>query len=170
MEDRLNLREFQMRLAERLKSSGDRKAMADRLGFVAGGRHWLVSLDQVGEVVTVNRLARAPWTKPWFLGVAAVRGAIYGCTDLAAFLDVGHSPQRSEIRLLLANPRFNANAAFRIDQVLGLRNVAEMQQINSPSEARPWQGASFEDASGIVWQELVFENLLGSPDFLQVAA
>jgi twitching motility protein PilI len=170
MEDRLNLREFQLRLAERLKSTGEGKPMADRLGFVAGERHWLVLLDQVGEVVTVSRLARAPWTQPWFIGVAAVRGAIYGCTDLAAFLGAGQAVQRSEIRLLLANPRFNSNAAFRIDQVLGLRNVAEMQQISPPTKAKPWEGASYEDASGVVWQELVFENLLGSPEFLQVAA
>ncbi|MDD4880715.1 MAG: chemotaxis protein CheW, partial [Gallionellaceae bacterium] len=84
MEESLTLREFQTRLAERLKGAASQDGATAKLGFVAGGRHWLTALDQVGEVVTVTRLARAPWTRPWFIGVASVRGAIYGCTDLAA--------------------------------------------------------------------------------------
>lgn len=170
MEDRLNLREFQARLAERLKSVSSESVASGRLGFVAGGRHWLTALDQVGEVVSVSRLVKAPWTQTWFIGVVSVRGSIYACTDLASFLGVGQAEQRDEIRLLLANARFNSHAAFRIDQVLGLRNIADMKQVAEPTGKTPWEGATYEDASGVRWQELEFESLLTAPVFLQVAA
>lgn len=170
MEEHLNLREFQTRLAERLKGAASRDGENAKLGFVAGGRHWLTALDQVGEVVTVTRLARAPWVRPWFLGVAGVRGAIYGCTDLAAYLGVAPAETPEEIRLLLANARFGAHAAFRIDQALGLRNVAGMTRMDDAAEAEPWLQARFVDDQGIEWTELALGKLLAEPRFLQVAA
>jgi twitching motility protein PilI len=170
MEERINLREFQARLAEKLKGAADRDGEAAKLGFVAGGRHWLTRLDQVGEVVTVTRLARAPWTRPWFLGVAGVRGAIYGCTDLAAFLGVAPAETGDEIRLLLANARFGMHAAFRIEQVLGLRDTAGMTPA-PPADARAdWESARYVDGDGVAWTEIALDKLLADPRFLRVAA
>lgn len=170
MEERLNLREFQSRLAERLKSVASGAGEASKLGFIAGGRHWLVALDQVAEVVTVSHLASAPWTQSWFLGVAGVRGSIYGCTDLAAFLGLPPTEHREEIRLLLVNARFGSHAAFRIDQALGLRSISGMRsQVDTNNEA-PWMVARYEDNGGVVWQEIAFDRLLEEPRFLQVAA
>lgn len=170
MEERLNLREFQTRLAERLKGAANREGEAAKLGFLAGGRHWLVALDQVGEVVTVNRLTRAPWTQPWFLGVAGVRGTIYGCTDLAAYLDVAPASTPDEIRLLLANARFGAHAAFRIDQPLGLRGTSGMRALPVAGEPAPWRLARYADSDGVEWTEISLEPLLADPRFLRVAA
>ncbi|MDD5367018.1 MAG: chemotaxis protein CheW [Gallionellaceae bacterium] len=170
MEESLTLREFQTRLAERLKGAASQDGATAKLGFVAGGRHWLTALDQVGEVVTVTRLARAPWTRPWFIGVASVRGAIYGCTDLAAYLGVAPAGAPDETRLLLANARFGAHAAFRIDQALGLRNVAGMTPVPLVDDHAPWLLARFVDGEGIEWTEIALENLLAEPRFVQVAA
>lgn len=170
MKDRIGLREFQARLAERLQNVGSQTGEAAKLGFLAGGKHWLTSLDQVGEVVTVPRLARAPWTLPWFIGVTSVRGTIFGCTDLAVFLGAGPAETGDDIRLLLANARFGAHAAFRIRQVLGLRDVASMQRQSDAVGGASWQGAVYADADGVIWQEIIFERLLSSQAFLQVAA
>lgn len=170
MEERLNLREFQTRLAERLKGAEQRDGETAKLGFLAGGRRWLTGLDQVGEVVTVPGLARAPWTQPWFLGVAGVRGAIYGCTDLAAYLGVAAAGQPDEIRLLLASGRFGAHVAFRIDQALGLRNTAGMTRLPGAADAAPWQLGRYADGDGVEWTELSLEQLLAEPRFLRVAA
>jgi len=169
MEERLNLREFQARLAERLKGVANREGETAKLGFLAGGRHWLTGLDQVGEVVTVGKLARAPWTRPWFLGVAGVRGSIYGCTDLAAYLGTGAAEARDEVRLLLANARFGAHAAFRIDQPLGLRNTTAMTRLPATDAAPDWEFARYEDDNGVQWTEIVLETLLAEPRFLRVA-
>lgn len=170
MEERLNLREFQSRLAERLKSVSANPGESSKLGFLAGDRHWLTDLDQVGEVVTVPRLAKAPWTQPWFLGVAGVRGSIYGCTDLATYLGLTPPEQREEIRLLLANGRFGAHAAFRIDQALGLRAISGMRRLPDEADAPVWLVARYEDGDGVVWQQIAFDRLLAEPKFLQVAA
>ncbi len=170
MEERLSLRQFQNQLAERLKGAGSRDSASAKLGFVAGGRHWLTALDQVGEVVSVNHLARAPWTQPWFLGVAGVRGSIYGCTDLAAYLGIAAPEQPDEIRLLLANARFGTQAALRIEQALGLRNVAGM--TGQPPEAgdATWCIGRHVDEDGTEWMEISLERLLAEPRFLRVAA
>jgi len=170
MEERLNLREFQSRLAERLKGAANRDGETAKLGFVAGGQHWLTGLDQVGEVVTVARLARAPWTQPWFLGVAGVRGAIYGCTDLAAFIGIAPPAAPDEIRMLLANARFGAHAAFRIDQALGLRNIAGMTRQPNQDDGTAWLLARYVDGDGIEWTEIALDKLLDEPRFLRVAA
>lgn len=170
MEERLNLREFQARLSERLKGGARQDGGAAKLGFLAGGRHWLTGLDQVAEVVTVAGLARAPWTQPWFLGVAGVRGSIYGCTDLAAYLGEAEAVLPEECRLLLANSRFGAQAAFRIDQPLGLRNTAAMTRLPDPVSARPWLLGCYTDGDGTEWREIALEQLLAEPRFLQVSA
>ena len=78
MEAKESLREFQTRLAEKLKAAEAAKGASSKLGFVAGGRHWLVDLNQINEVVTVPALTEVPWAKSWFVGVASVRGALYG--------------------------------------------------------------------------------------------
>jgi twitching motility protein PilI len=170
MEERLNLREFQSRLAERLKTVAEQPGEAAKLGFVAAGRHWLINLDQISEVVTVPYIARAPWTQPWFLGVTGVRGTIYGCTDLAAYFGLSSDAPPEEIRLLLANARFGAHAAFRIDQALGLRNVSGMRRLPAAENHAPWELDRFEDGDGVIWQEICFDRLLAEPRFQQVAA
>lgn len=167
MDERLNLQVFQTQLAERIKGAGKRDTEAAKLGFLAGGLHWLTALDQVAEVVTVQRLARAPWTQPWFLGAAGVRGAIYGCTDLAAFLGVAPLLEQDEIRLLLANVRFGVQAAFRIERPLGLRNTARMTPVQDAAVALGVLGR-FEDEEGVVWQEISLEQLLAEPRLLLV--
>lgn len=168
MDERLNLREFQHRLAERLKGAAAGEGGGAKLGFVAGGRHWLVALDQVSEVVTVNHLARAPWVQPWFLGVAGVRGAIYGCTDLAGFLGIAPPETPEDIRMLLANARFDAHAALRIDQALGLRNIAGMTR-RPAVDAPDWQLDAYLDEQGVEWTEISLDKLLADPRFLRVA-
>jgi twitching motility protein PilI len=171
MEERLNLKEFQSRLAERLKTVATQPGETAKLGFLAGGDHWLVSLDQVSEVVVVSRLARAPWTQPWFIGVTGVRGTIYGCTNLAAYLGLVSDESADEFRLLLANSRFGAHAAFQVDQALGLRNISGMKSLPLSSDTAdiPCAVARFEDDEGVVWREIRLDCLLTEPRFLQVA-
>lgn len=176
-EPRENLRDFQARLADRLKSAQTTAGTGSKLGFVAGGRHWLVSLDQVNEVVTVPELAEVPWARPWFAGVASVRGVLYGCTDLAAWLGLAEPMPRGETRMLLAHPRFGVNAALRIDRALGLRGVGDMAEegtkegakepAGADAEATPWQLARWRDADGVVWTEISMERLVALPDFLE---
>lgn len=167
-EPSLSLREFQAQLAERLRSVA-RSEAASKLGFLAGGRTWLTELTQLNEVVSVTEIIPVPWAKPWFLGLANVRGVIYGCTDLAGFMGLDQDHARGESRLLLAHPRFGINAALRVERTLGLRNPAQMSQEITPPDAPPWVQALWRDAEGQVWTELNVERLVAAPQFLEAA-
>lgn len=170
VEPKMSLREFQAQLAERLKSAGQQPSSASKLGFIAGGRHWLIDLQQINEVVTVFGSTPVPWSKPWFTGVASVRGAIHGITDLAAYFGVAPRLEGEECRLLLVHPRYGVNAALRIEQPLGLRSVSGMKAIDTAPVANPAVTGGWLDQDGIEWIGLDIEPLVADPVFLQAGA
>lgn len=163
---RESLRDFQARLADRLKAAQARSGAGSKLGFLAGGRNWLVDLGQVNEVVTVPELTNIPWAKRWFAGVANVRGVIYGCTDLAAFLGLGEPLPAGESRLLLANPNFGVNAAWRVERALGLRALDRLSALAGDTPTAPWEAGRWQDTDGTAWTEINFEYLLTQAEFL----
>jgi len=162
-----NLRDFQSRLAEKLKAAEAASGSSSKLGILAGGRYWLVNLDQVNEVVTVPQLAEVPWSKPWFAGVASVRGVIYGCVDLAAFAGVAEPMAKGEARLLLAHPRFGVNAALRVERALGLRPADALAPAPGEADAPDWALGCWRDGAGEIWTEISVENLVHLPAFLE---
>lgn len=170
MEDRQNLRDFQAQLAERLKGVQQQAGNGSKLGFLAGGRHWLADLAQVHEVVTAAKLTPVPWAKPWFLGVASVRGVIYGCTDLAAFLDLAAPVEGEETALLLVHPRYGVNAALAIERAVGLRSVQALSRSLRTDADPPWVLARWTDADDAVWTEMSIEHLVVSPEFQQAGS
>lgn len=167
MKDKLSLREFQARLAERLQSAARRDQSASKLGFLAGGRHWLVDLGQVNEVVAAGEVTPVPWAQPWFIGVVSVRGVLYGCTDLAAFVGMAAPMVGEEVNILLAHPRFGINAAFRIERALGLRDVSAMRSKPSDQHGQDWSVMEWHDQDDTVWIELSVERLMANPAFLR---
>lgn len=164
-----SLREFQSQLAERLRTAA-RDGVVSKLGFVAGGWHWLTDLTEINEVVTVTEVTPVPWARPWFMGLANVRGLIYGCTDLAAFMGYGLDSERGEIRLLLTHPRFGVNAAIRVERTLGLRNPAEMTPLPSQPDDAEWIKHRWRGADGLEWMEISMEKLVASPRFLNAGS
>jgi len=167
MRSKQSLREFQTQLADKLKLAQVSDAASSKLGFVAGGRNWLVNLDQVNEVVTVPSLTEAPWAQPWFVGVASVRGVLYGCTDLAAFIGLTEPMPAGESRLLLVHPRFGVNAALRIERALGLRALSELRPEPMPQTAAAWEIACWRGADDQIWAEISMQNLVAMPAFLE---
>jgi twitching motility protein PilI len=167
MEAKESLREFQTRLAEKLRAAEDSKGVSSKLGFIAGGQHWLVDLGQINEVVTVPELTEVPWAKPWFVGVASVRGALYGCVDLGAYLGLAEPLPPGESRILLAHPRFGVNAAIRVERALGLRGVGELTPEPAEVDAAPWQVSRWHDRDGQFWTEINMERLVATPAFLE---
>jgi len=164
---RETLREFQSRLAEKLKAVETASATSSKLGIVAGGRRWLVELSQVSEVVTVAETTAIPWTQPWFIGVASVRGAIYGCVDFAAFAGVAEAMPKGETRLLLVHPRFGVNVALRIEQALGLRATTELTREPLDSQIQAWHVGQWRATNGDIWSEISMEKLVTQPAFLE---
>ncbi len=63
-----------------------RRPAASKLGLQVGDDRWLVDLADAGEVIPVPPITAVPLTRPWFAGVANIRGNLYSVVDFAAFL------------------------------------------------------------------------------------
>jgi twitching motility protein PilI len=169
MAERLSLKDYQRELAERLREAGAGR-MASKLGVQLGTETWLVDLGDAGEVIPVPPVTPVPLTKPWFRGVANVRGNLYSVVDFPAFLGVGAVILGESSRLLLLGERFRTSAALLIDRSLGLRNPEQLKPRATAGEAPEWLRGEFDDAEGKPWKELDVPQLVRHADFLSVSA
>ena len=168
---KLDLRAFQQELAARLAAKTAAQVESSRLGVAAAGQQWLIRLAEAGEVIPAPALATVPLTKPWFLGVANIRGNLYSVIDFAGFLGRGNVVPASHNRLVLFGPRAGElHAGIVVSQVLGLRNLAELAPAASSSGAHAWYAQRWIDADGNAWQEIDLARLAREPEFLQVGA
>jgi twitching motility protein PilI len=160
-----SLRDYQRDLAERLRTAGVGRT-SSKLGLQVGDEAWLVDLSEAGEVLPVPPITPLPLTRPWFRGVANIRGNLYSVVDFPAFL--GRTPVASgeQARLLLVGERFRLGAALLVDRSLGLRNPGQLEAVDG--EPGPWARAHYADADGRQWKELDLPQLVQHPDFLAV--
>jgi len=166
---RASLRDFQEDLASRLKAAAGEAAPSARLSFESGDSRWLLRLDGSGEVLTVPEVSRVPLTKDWFLGVANVRGVLYGVSDFAAFLGGQATVRGAENRLLLIGQPHGVNVALLVTRLAGLRNLSELEPVDDLDAVSPWGAEAWRDGEGRTWRELDGAKLLAHRDFLDVA-
>lgn len=164
MSRRLNLREFQQDLIDRMQAKSRAGDQISTLGVQIAEQNWLVDMHDIGGILPLPPLTVAPLTKPWFLGVISVRGALYGVTDIAAYQRTGKASGTVANRVLLVAERHAFNAALLVDRVLGLRNARSWTQSEADGQTR------YHDEQGNFWNRLDMAGLLGRPDFLQISA
>jgi hypothetical protein len=109
---RLSLRDYQRELAERLRLA-DSARSASKLGVQVGSETWLIDLVEAGEVIPVPPITPVPLTRPWFRGVANVRGNLYSVVDFAAFVGVGAVEVTERARLVLLGERLRCSSTAR---------------------------------------------------------
>lgn len=163
MSKRLNLREFQQGLLDRLQATDSSEARVSTLGVQIAGRNWLVEMGDIAEVLPLPRLTVVPFTKPWFRGVANVRGNLYGVIDMAAYEHSGVVSGDVNNRVLLVAGRHALNAALLVDGVLGLRDARTWRQ----SEGIDKQ-TEYHDEHGTSWRKLDVQGLVEQAEFLQI--
>lgn len=168
MSKRISLREFQEGLARRFAQAqaSDRRSL---LAVAAGDSRWLIPLAEAGELLPVPPLGSVPLVRPWFLGLANVRGTLFGVSDFAQFL--GHAPTRigPASRLVLIGARRNAHCALLVEAALGLRSPEDFEVISAqPQIGRPWDAQHWRDHAGQSWHFLDVPALLADPNFLDV--
>src|ERR1700694_5036011 len=155
---KLNLRAFQQELATRLAAKTTAQVEQSRLGIACADERWLIRLADAGEVIAVPQMATVPLTKPWYLGVANIRGNLYGVIDCACFLGLQLepvTPGASQTRLLLFGPRIgDLRAGLIVHRVLGLRNLADLSRNDTPAGAPDWYGSRWGGADGGGWEEV----------------
>ena len=170
MARRTGLREFQISVAEKLRTAATRTAAASKLGFQVGSENWFVALHEVNEVIPVPSLVPVPRTQPWFRGVANVRGNLYSMVDFAAFQGAEAIGAGMERRVVLISDRLVAGAGLLVSRMLGLRNPEQFTALSRPAEAPAWVGGAYADAGGTRWLELDLPALVAEQRFLEVGA
>lgn len=169
MGKRISLREFQQSLVERLTSAQRGEASSALLGVRSGPDYWLLDLPDAGEIIPLPALTPVPLTRPWFRGLANVRGTLYTVADLAAFHGFDPTPMGSDARLLLANNRFGFSSALVVTRAMGLRNPEQFEPRSSDPDSRRWVGETLSDNQGITWKRLLIRKLFAAPEFLEIS-
>lgn len=176
MANREALRELQSRLATRLQAARSEGVQASWLAVEASGGKYLFPLAQSGEIFPFTSAQAVPYTQHWFLGVANLRGGVYGVVDMASFV-AGQAPaprsdaSRAESRLVALNAALDVNCALLIDRLAGLRNAEAFTASSEPAAGSPsYFGNAYTDASGAHWQEINLQALSQQPRFLSISA
>lgn len=162
MPKRLDLRQFQQDLNDRMRSKGREGEQISILGIQLGAEPWLVEMSEIGEVLPVPPLTAVPLTQPWYCGVANVRGSLVSVVDLAAYLGRGATPHGARSRVLLLAPKHAFNTGLLVGRVLGLRNPRNWRRSETGG------GVRLEDSSGQAWRQLDIPALLAQPEFLHI--
>ncbi|HEY5994558.1 MAG TPA: chemotaxis protein CheW [Gallionellaceae bacterium] len=164
MAKRFSLREFQQNVLNRIQvqtSSGEANPVST-LGVQLGGQNWLVQMSDISEVLPLPALTAVPLAKPWFLGVANVRGKLYGITDLSAFSGIGETLRGQSNRVLLLADKYEFNAGLLVPRVIGLRDSSAWKQTILGIET------CLVDEKGQIWRRLDVPELLKRTEFLQI--
>lgn len=163
----LKLREFQEYLATRLNSAARGEISSALLGLQSGAHHWLLKLDEAGEILPMPPLSPVPLTQPWFAGMANIRGNLYSVIDFAAFRGEEPTPRTSHARLVLLGSRFGVNSAILVHRMLGLRPVDTFTPTDEAGD-QPWVSSVMADVDGKRWQRLDVPGLLSDQKFMQI--
>lgn len=170
MARRTSLREFQEYLAGRLTSAAHGQGTSSLLGIRSGDEDWLLDLSDSGEIIQLPKLTQVPLTRPWFAGIANIRGNLYAVTDFSIFRGGDPTPLNANARLLLVGTRHGSNAALLVSRMLGLRNAKDFEPEAADPAAPAWAARKYRDGSGNIWNKLSVRELLADENFMNVGA
>ena len=168
MATKTSLRQFQQDLALRRAGAKAGPASSARLGVQCGSALWLIDLSEAGEIMPVPALAGVPLTKPWYAGLANVRGGLVSVVDFSGFATGYATPRGPENRLVLVGARLGLNVALLVSRMLGLRNPRDFTLADEPAQRAAWEGAHWTDHAGFNWRELKLGSLVEQPELLHV--
>lgn len=176
MANRQALRDLQTRLAEKLQLAKTQGVAAMWLAVEAGGEKYLFSLAQSGEIFPWVGIQPVSYTQDWFVGVANLRGGLFGVVDLASYVS-GLAPRsknelaHSDSRLVSLNGAFEVNCVLLIDKLAGLRKQdAFIDFSEKEPDAPEFFGNQYVDLNGASWQEINLQLLAQQVHFLTIAA
>lgn len=164
------LRDFTAQLAARLQAAPEGpSAEAARLAVRIGAASFLLDMNSAGEIVSAPPVTPVPWTKPWFLGLANVRGRLIGVVDLMQL--AGGQPMAPEDaqQLVVFNESLKVNVGLLITRAFGLRNLKDLEPLGPVQEhARPWEARSFRDSDGSRLVEIDLQGLTSFEEFTSI--
>ncbi len=178
MDKKQKLRELQTRLAAKLQAvrSGDVASAAAWLAVDAGGGKYLFPLSQAGEIFPSSPIQKVAHTQVWYLGVANMRGALFGVVDFSHFAEGVRTGARNELarsdtRFVTLNGSLEVNCALFVDRIEGLRSTESFSESQDPKAGSPeFYGHTYVDMNGLLWQEINLQVLAQQTNFLNINA
>lgn len=179
MAKRQTLRKLQQRIADLLQQASNQPGLsASWLGVRLGQHRLLFPLQQSGEIYSVVGIEPLPYAKSWFLGVVALRGAIYGVVELSAFLKGENEKILAPVaekhlkpRLVAMNEAMGVNVVVKVDALEGLRGREDFVRSQPAAAGSPAHyGSVFFDRADESWQEINLQALVQLPEFLNISA
>ncbi|MFZ6848559.1 chemotaxis protein CheW [Undibacterium sp. RuRC25W] len=169
---RTRLREFQAQLVERMQAAQRGEfVQVNQLGIMVGQVRYLLELRESGEIVSASSLTTVPLTKDWYVGLANIRGNLTSVVDLPRYQGRDMTQLDSSCRIVAFASVLAFNSGLLVSQVLGLRNIAEMEEVTSPedtSDIPAWVQSQYRDREGNVWYKLSLAALVQDQGFLQI--
>ncbi len=163
------LREFSMQLAQRIKAAPLQPTAPLRLAVRIGGDAFLLDMTSAGEIVSTPDIARVPWTRPWFRGLANVRGRLVGVVDLMELSGRAALPPEQSRQLLVFDPALTVSAGVLITRAFGLRNTKELEALDPGMiPGQPWETARYRDLDGTLLTELDLVRLVKAEAFASI--
>lgn len=170
-EVRGKLRDFSTQLAERLKAATVTPTEPMRLAVRIGPQNYLLDMQSAAEIVPLPELAPVPWTKPWYHGLANVRGRLIGVVDLMQFTGRTPLPPDQATQLLVFGESLGVNASLLVTRAFGLRNLNDLEAVgHAGDDAAPWEAQRYRDMDGMQLVELNLEVLVASERFASIGA
>ncbi len=163
------LREFSLQLAERLKQASSVEREPLRLAVRIGARGYLLDMAAAAEVLATPQITPVPWTRPWFRGLANVRGRLIGVIDLMHL--AGEAPLAADQaqQLLVFGESLRAHAGVLVTRAFGLRNLNDLTPIDATAAgAPPWEAGRWRDLDGETLTELNLGGLVASETFAAI--
>jgi twitching motility protein PilI len=162
----VKLREFSTQLAQRLKDAPGLPTEPTRLAVRVGSENFLVEMGLAGEIVPLADIVPVPWTKPWYRGLANVRGRLIGVVDLLQLTGRDPLPPEQAQQILVFGEGLSVNAGILITRAFGIRNLKDLTALPAAGEsAANWEQVRYRGADGIAFTELDLRELVQSPAF-----
>jgi twitching motility protein PilI len=166
---RSKLRDFSTQLAERLKAATSAPNEPMRLAVRIGSRGYLLDMNAAAEIVSAPEITPVPWTRPWYRGLANVRGRLIGVIDLMHLAGQGALPTDQSQQLLVFGESLRVNAGVLVTRAFGLRNLNDLEPLGgAAADALPWEAARWRDLDGNQLTELNLGGLVASEAFATI--
>lgn len=168
----VKLREFSTQLAQRLKEAPNQPTEPTRLAVRIGPENYLIEMALAGEIVSIPEISPVPWTRPWYRGLANVRGRLIGVVDLQHLTGRDPLPADQSQQVLVFGEGLGVNAGILVTRAFGIRNLKELTPLDgaapAPSICPSWEQARYRDKDGLTMTELDLSELAKSPSFASI--
>ncbi|HXH03754.1 MAG TPA: chemotaxis protein CheW [Candidatus Competibacteraceae bacterium] len=168
------LLEIDRRSAGRYHADYDMLQVSERGGRLAlrlGDWRLMFAMADVSEIIPLPRITRVPGVKPWFVGIANLRGTVISIADLQAFLMEKPTKLHPHGRVLILRAG-EWDCGVLMDEVIGMRHFGEEQQLPSldgvEAPLRPYITAAYQ-ADEQCWLAFDAPRLLRDAAFLAAA-